>query len=135
MSATPRTIAPCSTSVACTKFCQSSTAYGLVTKNTTPAVTQARSTPNTARKGTRPSSGRPSALFAAHARHTASSTATTGTTNSGSALNLDETANPMPSPVTSPARSRSPESICTAPNTANTVKVVLAGSIAKKWLS
>ncbi len=53
----------------------------------------------------------------------------------GAALNLDETASPMPTAVIhTPRQDRSCSQI-TPPSTANTVKVVLAGSMAKKWLS
>ena len=61
--------------------------------------------------------------------------ATTGTAKIGKALNLDAMASPAPTPVNKAAPQVRRCTMRTPPQTAITVKVVLAGSMAKKWLS
>ena len=88
-----------------------------------------------AAKGTRPSSGRPSCRLSCNARQTMRIAATRGTASTGSALNLDAIARPPAAPVSSAIHSLRRSTKLTPPSTASTVKVVLAGSMAKKWLS
>ena len=67
--------------------------------------------------------------------HTTITNATTGTSTIGAALNFEAIANPDPTPAYNTPRHQPPSTITTPPYTATTVNVVLAGSMAKKWLN
>ncbi len=127
----PRTIWPCSTRVAWMKLCQSSTAYGLVRAKVAAARSKATTAPQIMRSAARLSTP----VWGRVLCQATTSAATTGAAKIGSALNLEEMASPAPTPARITPRQVRSCTIRTPPNTARTVKVVLAGSMAKKWLS
>ena len=83
----------------------------------------------------RPSGARPDSRLSVHSLKRIAIAATTGAARTGSALNFEAIANPAPTPVRISPRHERSCTMSTAPQIAITVKVVLAGSMAKKWES
>ena len=130
-SASPRTMAPCSIRTACLKLFQSKTENGEVTAKTTIATASATTTNPAIRAKLGPGVD----VLERWACHPIKRPATTGAARIGRALNFEPIARPAPTPVTIDHRTDRSSHIRNAPYNASTVKVVLMGSTAKKWLS